>query len=454
MGADAMHRFHRRHFLGSTAAAAVALPFFELLSEGRARAAQGVAERLIVFYFPDGVVGPSQDGQPTQWHASGSEHDFSLSPQLDPLAAFKDECLFFNGLSMGPTDSGSHPGGAKKLLTGVDGGNGESIDQMLARTAGADAPFRHLYLGAMANDNNASGDKYISYPSPGQTVTPQDDPVAAFDLLFAGLVGSGGRRPTGPDPRKVTIIDAVLDDMDRLRTKLGAVEKTKLDLHLESLREVEDRIKNLGALPSCTDPSIDTRGLDGASPYDPSTFPAVLRAQTDLMVLAMSCGLSRVGVLQNSHHTSDLLMSQFPGTPMYDPGFDMRSHQASHYGPNHDLADMEYAAYLAQRRWWVEQFAYLLQSLADHEDPIAGGSMLDTSVVLLCTEVCDGNTHLHDNMPLVLAGRGAGAIETGRLLQYGGDRHAGLLTAIAHAMGEPIGGFGDTNSGPLAGVLA
>ena len=171
------------------------------------------------------------------------------------------------------------------------------------------------------------------------------------------------------------------------------------------------------------------------------------------MVLAMSCGLSRVGVLQNSHHTSDLLMSQFPGTPMYDPGYDIRSHQASHYGPSHAPGNVLYDAYVQQNQYWVSQFTYLLQRLVDTPDPLGGGSMLDTSVLLLCTEVCDGNTHMHDNMPFVLAGRGGGAINPGRLLDFGGDRHAGLLAAIAHAMGEQVGGFGDTNSGPLPGVL-
>ena len=447
-----MTPFSRRRFFATTAGAAVALSFFDLLAPGRSRAAGGKAERLIVFYFPDGVVGPSQDGQPSQWHCTGTEGNFELSPQLDPLGGLADSCLFFNGLSMGPADSGSHPGGAQKLLTATDGGGGESIDQLLARTVGADAPFRHVLLGAMANQNNASGDKHISYLGPGQTVTPQDDPGAAFELLFGQLQPGGAGGNAGPDPKDVTVIDAVLDDMDRLQTRLGAVEKKKLDLHLESLREVEKRIKGVADLPSCDAPAIDT--VDPASLYDPSAFPQILRAQTDLMVLAMSCGLTRVGVLQASHHTSDLLMSQFPGTPMYDPGFDMRSHQASHYGPNHDPGKLEYSAYFEQRRWWVEQFAYLLQSLADRPDPLGGGSMLDTSIVLLCTEVCDGNTHLHDNMPLVLAGRASGAIETGRLLTYGGDRHAGLLTSIAHAMGEMLPGFGDTGSGPLGGVLS
>ncbi|MCR9161121.1 MAG: DUF1552 domain-containing protein [Nannocystaceae bacterium] len=437
--------FTRRRLLRATAASALALPFFELLEPGRSRAAEGFAERFIVFYFPDGVVGPSQDGQASLWHATGGG-SVELTPQLEPLAPYAGDCVFLNGLTLGPADQGSHPGGAVKLLTAADGGFGESIDHRIARTAGADAPFRHLLLGAMANQNNASGDKHISYPSAGNSLTPQDDPTAAFGLLFDGLVGTSSE----PDPRQVTVIDAALDDLNDLRAKLGQVEASKLDYHLESLREVESRIKGVADLPTCDEPTIVA---PGGSLYDPANFGSILRAQIDLTVLAMSCGLSRVGVLQCSHHTSDLLMSQFPGTPLYDPGFDMRSHQASHYGPSHDPGSNEFSAYLAQRRYWVEQFGYLLQRLSETPDPV-GGTMLENSVVLLCTEVCDGNTHLHDDMPFVLAGQAGGSIETGRVFDGGGQRHAGLLASIAHAMGEPLGGFGDTNTAPLAGLLS
>jgi hypothetical protein len=69
----------------------------------------------------------------------------------------------------------------------------------------------------------------------------------------------------------------------------------------------------------------------------------VLRAQIDTMVLAMACGLSRVGVIQASQHTSELIMSRFRGTEMYDPGFDMRSHQASHYGARQDRSNRLFA---------------------------------------------------------------------------------------------------------------
>ena len=161
----------RRSVLKALGGAALALPWLSLLRGDRAWAGNGVAKRVIFFYFPDGVLGPSRvrraervalhwDGDPVQPPQAGGA--------AGPL---QERRLFFNGLSMGSTDSGSHPGGAKKLLTGVDGGNGESIDSFLARTAGAGSPWHHLYLGAMANQNNASGDKHIVYPTAGRRLT-------------------------------------------------------------------------------------------------------------------------------------------------------------------------------------------------------------------------------------------------------------------------------------------
>jgi hypothetical protein len=434
----------RRRFLGFGAAALASLPF----TRSGKIAAHGTpprAKRLIIFYFPDGIVGPSQNGEPSLW---------TPSELLSPLSPYADKCVFFRGLSMGPTDSGSHPGGAKKLLTAVDGGNGISIDQRLASTVGANDPFRMLYLGAQANANNASGDKHISYVAPGFTAPPDDDPVAAFTRVFGA---SGTTTGSGSDDRKarrLSVLDNAKAELDALKSKLGDTEKTKLDIHLDAVREVEMRIQSLGGGggASCTAPSIDAMGLGAATLYAPDRFPQILRAQIDVMVQAMACGMTRVGVIQASHHTSELIMSRFVNTAMYDPGFDMRSHQASHYGAAHDQAHREYRAFALQVKWWVEQFAYLLAQLAAR--PEGQGTMLDESLVLLCSEIADGNTHLHDDMPFVLAGGGGGTIHSGRTMDVGYRRHGDLLVALAQAMGDGIGSFGDASSGPLPGLLA
>ncbi len=439
-----MRKLDRRSILRMLASSALTLPLAGLFAKSAAGGLPPtVAKRFIVLYFPDGI--PEPPNGPSQWYASGSDTNVTLSTCLKPLASVQSSCCFFRNLSMGPTDSGSHPGGAKKLLTATDGGMGVSIDRHLASTIGASMPFSHVHLGAMALQNNASGDKFISYIAPGTTVAPEDDPVSAFAHIFgSGQTGT----TTAPDPSTGSILDNALADLDDLRTQLGTTEKSKLDLHTQALRDTEKRIQSLASeTPSCTQSLASVSSIDETRLYDAAQFPDVLRAQMDLMVQAMACGLTNVGVIQGSEHTSELIMSRFANTPMYDPNYDMRSHQASHYGVS---TDPKFASYVQQRTWIVQQFAYLLSQLA--ASPEGSGSMLDNTIVLLCSEIADGNTHSHDDMGFVLGG-GSVALRTGRLFDWGYRRHADLLMTIANALGDPITSFGDSSSGVLPGLL-
>lgn len=455
----------RRRLLQCALGAAAALPF--------ARATQafgnaGRARRLIVFYFPDGVAGRSQSGESGYWSCRNEGSDVRLSEICEPLGELRRQVLFLNGLSMGSTDEGSHPGGAKKLLTARDGGGGESVDQFLARTVGRDMPFRHVLLGAMANQNNATGDKHISYPSAGVTLAPEDDPVRAFSRLFSmgtvappsGMTVDAGTAATPPLDDTARVLDTALADLNDLRGSLGGAERVKLDTHLEALREVSNRVARLSPTPTpgvdagapiamatCGMPRLGFEGVSGMGLYQPENFPAVLRAQMDVMVQAMACGLTKVGVIQSSQHTSELIMSRFRGTEMHDPGYDMRSHQASHYGARQERTNRLFTDFLKQRRWWVSQFAYLLEQL--RQRPEGDGTMLDHSLVLMCSEVSDGNTHSHADMPFLLGGRGGGCINPGRVVDSPGTRHGQLLAAIARAMGADVRGWGDAGDGVL-----
>jgi len=482
----------RRRFLQGALGAASALPLAMATRRLASANPRGLARRVIFFYYPDGIAGRSQNGEPSLWSASGRAPSIALGELLSPLSAIAGDCVFLSGLSMGSTDEGSHPGGAKKLLTAVDGGNGESVDQYLARTVGRSSPFRHIYLGAMATQNNASGDKFISYPSAGVTVAPEDDPVSAFRRIFSGATSGtpttsvdAGVAPTDAGPAAPVAgvddgadglsLDTSLADLMDLRASLGAAERTRLDVHLDALHEVQDRLRGMppsmpptmadaggpvtvsdaGLRPPpslrCDAPSMAFDAPTGAGLFAPENFPAVLRAQIDTMVLAMACGMSRVGVIQASQHTSELIMSRFRGTDMYDPGFDMRSHQASHYGARQDRSNRLFSDYVKQVRWWVSQFGYLVEQLKSR--PEGDGTMLDHSLVLLCSEVSDGNTHSHQDMPFVLAGRGGGCVSTGRAMSFDGRRHGDLLATIAQAMGANVDTWGDAGSGVLPGLL-
>jgi hypothetical protein len=462
-----MRPISRRHFLSTLARGAASTSLAASLgaafAPAIAHADTSRLRRLIIFYFPDGIPGRSANGEPSLFHATGSGTSFTLPELLQPLQPHRDHLVLFNGLSMGGTDSGSHPGGARKLLTGVDYGNGESIDRVLARTAGADMPHRHIYLGAQSTAGGLSSDRFISYIGPGSSTTPEDDPRRAFDRLFPDGAGAGEPPgPGGPDPlvaaRRRSILDTAMADLADLRGRLMPRDQSRLDLHLDALREVELRISDAPPVdapaPTVLCPPASPSGLPtdtGRIGSDPEVFPVVLRNQIDLLVNAMACNRSRIGVLQASYHTSELIMSRFVGTELHDPGFDMRSHQASHYGASHNFGHREFRDFVAQRRWFVQQYAALIQALRDR--PEGAGTMLDYSAVLLCSEVSDGNTHQHDDMPFLLAGGAAAGIRTGRLLDNGWRRHGDLYASLSAAMGHPIDGFGQGSSGPLPGLL-
>jgi hypothetical protein len=78
-------------------------------------------------------------------------------------------------------------------------------------------------------------------------------------------------------------------------------------------------------------------------------------------------------------------------------------------------------------------------------------TMLDHTVILWVNELAQGNTHLHDRMPFVLAGSGGGALRTGRYLNFGGASHNDLLVSVLNAFGIPEQTFGhpDFCTGPL-----
>ena len=450
----------RRKLLAGLVGGAAAWPlshlagssFLPALGDGVARASAAGARRLIVFYFPDGVAGRSQDGEASLWPARYEGGRVVLSELLQPLGARARDCVFIDGLSMGGTDQGSHPGGAKKLLTASDGGRGESIDQRLARTGGASVPCRHLYLGVQANADSPPSDTRISYSGSEITAAPEDDPVRAFGRLF----GEGVMPTPGEDPRALdrSILDLASQDLDSLRGRAGGAERAKMELHAEALREVEARLATLsgGMSGECEAPTLGWSGMASGALHQPENFDRLLRAQIDLSVTAMACGLTKVGVVQCSRHTSELIMSRIPETEFHDPGFDMRSHQASHYGARHDRGNRLFTSFLAQRRYFVDRFRYLLDALAAR--PEGDGTMLDHSLVLLTSEVSDGNTHSHEDMPFVLAGRGGGCVTTDRVLSHSGRRHGELYVSLARAMGEPISAFGDAAWEPLPGLLS
>jgi hypothetical protein len=438
----------RRSFLGRSIAtgAIMDLPFL-----GRARPASAAPPFNAIFvYVPDGVV-------PSLWFPTGGETDFTLPVMSEPLAAIRGDCVFLEGIAMYAGEP-THPGGTKKVLTAT---GPQSLDVFLGGKLKGSAPFDSLQLGVASNFENGSGT--ISFVGPGQEVKPDDSPINVFDRIFAGVApaaaGSPAVAPDLRDRQRRSVLDAIRGDLTTLQSKLGATEKSRLDIHLQSLRDVEARASGivLPAGKSCDLASFQRGSLPAAmTDFDypkvyhrPENFAVVGQLQMDLTVLALSCNMTRVVTLMWSHAVSP---TKVPGLATT-----LGNHDASHYGtsPISDNARQ----FILYRRWFMERLVSLVQALK--RTPAAEGSVFDSTVIFLCSDISDGDLHDQRSMPFVVIGGANTGLRGGRYLNFankgqGGqnETHARLLVSIARAVGVPIDSFGYTamGTGPLPGL--
>lgn len=428
--------FSRRNLLRGLGATALIAPFASQLRPGRAVAAP--QKRAMFVYVPDGCI-------PSLWHPTGSEKSFTLPEMSATLEPIKQHLVFLDGLKM-YAGGATHEGGMAKVLTGV---SPKSIDLFLGDEIGGATPHSSLQLG-VGGTFQAGAPGTFTFIGENQPVPPDDDPLNAFSRVFGAV--SGDPDQDRDQRRKKSVIDASLADLNALRTKLGSTEREKLDVHLDSLREVEARITGAG-VKACDVAGWNGEGFANVeTDYYPKTyhkeenFALVSRLQIDLAVTALSCGATNVVSLQYSHQVSP---TKIPGL-----GVSVNNHDASHYGdPGSALAQ----DFVKMKRWFMDEFRYLIEQL--EATPDVDGSLLDNTLVMLCSELGDGNLHDHERVPFVLAGRAGGALETGRFLNYrSGDKlqpHTKLLVSIANAMGVDIDSYGYTGEGkgPLGGLL-
>ncbi len=78
--------------------------------------------------------------------------------------------------------------------------------------------------------------------------------------------------------------------------------------------------------------------------------------------------------------------------------------------------------------------------------------MLDRSMIVYGSGIGDGNAHNHDNLPIVLAGRGSGAIQAGRHVKYSnGTPLTNLYLSMLDRWGAKVDKLGDS-SGRLSNL--
>jgi hypothetical protein len=432
----------RRHFFQGLGAC-IALPAFSSLAQGASRSAP---TRMAVVYVPNGIIPASF------WPAGDAASSFALSPTLAPLAKVHSQVQVISGLNdlsaeAGPDGAGDHARASGTFLTGVrikktagsDIRAGVSIDQVVANQIGHLTRFSSLELTCDAVRKSGDCDSgyacayeyNLAWRSHNQPLSPEHNPRFVFERLF----GSGSpRERVGNLKRRQaeqkSILDFVLDDARSVNAKLDGRDKQKLDQYLTSVREIETRIDNSTRL-KVRNPDID------APAGIPDSYEEHVALMFDMLALAFQTDSTRVATLLISREGSNRSFA--------DIGIASGHHDLTHHKNSPEIIEKVKLI----DRWYMTRYARFLEKLQSTED-VDGKSLLDHSMILYGSGNADGNRHTHENLPIVLAGGGGGALKPGRYVKTASAPITNLFLSMADAMGaKGVESHGDS-TGRLA----
>lgn len=370
--------------------ATVGLPVFEAMLDSNGEALAGGAplpKRFLTYMFGNGVQLP-------RWVPSTTGTAYTLSEQLLPLAPVKSYCSVLSGFrnKIPPI---THHEGMAGMWSGhpyVETGGleshfgGPSIDQVAADILAPGTPFRSIEIGVSKRRSQNEGPtmEFMSHRASDQPNPPKYNPRVLWDVLFNDGVVTDVTRP-----HRVSVLDAVKGDIDRLKLRLGAFDRARLDSHLTSVSELQAQIGAVAACSPVTEPTEDNVDSGGQEP-----MPAVASAMNALLVHAFTCDLSRV---------ASYMLTGGVGFTVYSHlGQTEEQHLMTHNQPSFEEELNDGIV------WNMQQFANLLVALENVQE--GATNILDNTIAVLGSDCSEGFTHGNFDMPVVIAGGGGGAL--------------------------------------------
>ena len=397
--------------------ASLALPFLDAMVPAATAMAQTAATPALRF----GAVFIPMGERPGFWTPKTVGAGFEFSPILKPLESLRDSVVVVSGLDR--PAGGTHAVSTATWLTGSspkrteaeDFIAGISLDQVIAQEIGRDTVFPSLeistedqagYIGACDVGYSCTYMSTISWKGPTTPLPMERNPRVVFERLF-GRPGTVAERVARMKSDQ-SILDSVRGDVESLQRDLGARDRVRLVEYLDHVREIEQRIERAEkqATSDITIPEAPV-GI-------PPAFEEHVQLMFELMAVAYETDLTRVFSFMMNREASQLV---FPNIGINEPW-----HHISHHGNDPE----KLAALVKINTWQIGLFGKFLERLKNTPD--GDGSLLDHSVILWGSGMSDSNSHSAIDVPLLLAGKGAGRLK--------GDRHiaAPRATPLANAM--------------------
>jgi hypothetical protein len=433
---------------------AIALPWLESMLPSIAMAApqtdsSGVSTtavaplRMAFLYVPNGV-------HMEDWTPKEEGENFTLPSTLESLAAYKNDLCVLTGLTQQKAfangdGGGDHARALASFLTGVQARKthgadiraGVSADQVAASVVGRFTRFPSLELGCDAGLQSGNCDSgyscayssNISWKSESTPMAKEINPKSAFERLFTnGRPGESAQARAKRERYNQSVLDFVRDDAQSLRAKLGITDQRKLDEYLNAVRELESRIARATQTEN-GGPSDAVAGLVRPAGI-PKDYGEHIRLMEDVMVLAFQTDVTRISTMVIANEGSN---RSYPFIEVPEG-----HHDLSHHGG--DAKKHEKIKKI--NRFHIQQFAHLVERLKGIRE--GEGTLLDNCMVVYGSGIGDGNRHNHDDLPILLAGRGAGSVKPGRHVKYEtGTPLNNLYLSLLDRMGVKCDALGD-----------
>ena len=395
--------------------------------------------RMGFIFVPNGMSMP-------QWTPATEGAGFALPEVLKPLQGVHDSINVLTGLAQhnafalgdGPGDharstaawlTGVHP----KKTAGEDIHNGISVDQVAAQKIGNKTRFASLELGCERGAQAGNCDSgyscayssNVSWRSANTPVAKEVNPRLVFERLFGDGKDSAALKRR--DFFRQSILDVVMEDAAKLKGHLGTRDQNKLDEYFTCVREIEQRLAKFEAENQAYAMAA------GLKPVGvPADFGEHIRLMGDMMVLAFQADLTRVSTFMIANDGSNRSYKSI--------GVSDGHHDMSHHGKD----EQKLAAKLKIDTYHVEQLAYILNKMQSIKE-VDGHTLLDNSMIVYGAGIGDGDRHNHDDLPILLAGRGGGKIASGRHIRYESNTPMNnLFVSMLDRMGVPGETIGDS----------
>lgn len=418
------------------AGAAFALPLLDAMAPPLTASAASPAapvRRLGFVYMPMG-------SDISRWTPPGGPKLAELSPTLASLAPVVDQLTVVSNLELKNSYPGTHAtsnagflSAAKaKWTESTDYHLGTTADQIAAQHIGQETRLPSLEMamdlvamvGQCDNGFACVYQNNLSWSSPTTPLPAEAHPRLVFERLF----GDGGTpvERRAALRRKASLLDWVMEDIVRLKADLGPEDRIKVGQYLDTVREVERRIKQAeasaaeGALPDLDRPA----GV-------PESYADHAKLMFDLQVLALQGDVTRVITFQLARETSN--------RPYPEVGVPEPHHPLTHHGNNPE----KIAKVAKINAFHVSLFAAFLKKL--QATPDGDGSLLDHTVYLYGSGMGNPNVHDHTNLPILVAGGAAGRMRGGRHIRFAEPTPlANLHLTLLDKVGVRLASFADS----------